>query len=90
MIRAPYYDAKPEYYEELTVGMSDKAKQSFANALAHHMIPIYRNSHGWWLTRYDYLMFSSKKQHWRKEGKPLTSLVDNEGTWHYYKEFEED
>lgn len=76
----PYYDARKEYYDELTEGMSDKAKRGFANALAHHMMPIQRNKHGWWMTRFDFIIDT--------RDRPKTSLVDNDGKWHYYKEFE--
>ena len=81
---SPYFDSTPEYYAKLTEGMSERAKYSFANALAHGMIPIVKNSHGWWLTRNDYICDKAAYC------KSLTSLVDNEGTWHFNKDYKSD
>lgn len=80
----PYFDAKPAYYEKLTEGMSEKAKQGFANALAHHMMPVMRTSKGWWMTRFDHLRDRPAK------GYPLFDLLDNEGKWNYRVAFEGD
>ncbi len=76
-----YFDATPNYYAELTAGMSDKMKKGLANALAHHMMPLIINDHGVWMTREDYLKDT--------KGNPKWSLLDNEGKWHYYHEFKE-
>lgn len=80
-----YYDAQPEYYAQLTEGMSDEMKKGFANALAHGMMPLKRTDKGVWLTRSDYLL---PGEYYRPD-KPHTSLVDNEGRWHYYMEYSE-
>lgn len=79
----PYYDAQPKYYERLTEGMSDKAKKSFANALAHHMMPMFRNEHGWWLSRQDLILERPSK------GRSVFDLIDNEGKWLQGVEFKE-
>lgn len=79
----PYFDAKEKYYEELTEGMSDAAKRGFANALAHHMMPMLRNDHGWWLSRSDYLRERPAK------GRSLFDLLDNDGKWNFAVEFKE-
>lgn len=80
-----WYSPSQSYYDELTADMSPQMKKGFANALAHGMLPLYRNEKGVWLTREDYILPID----YHKPDRPKTSLVDNEGQWHYYKEFEE-
>lgn len=80
-----YFECTPKAFEAYTVGMSEAMVKGFANALAHGMMPLYRNDHGVWMTRSDYLLKGSSEYY--KEDRPKTSLVDNEGKWHYYAEF---
>lgn len=84
MSKFPYFAPSEKYWKEFTEGMSDEMKQGLANAVAHHMMPIYKDESGVWLTRSDYIL--PGKYH--KADKPKTSLVDLTGKWHYYKEFE--
>lgn len=85
----PYYDAQPAYYEKLTEGMTDKEKRGFANALAHHMIPITRNEHGWWLTRKDRMLEAGTKRRYGEGTYTLWDLIDREGNWLHNQEFKE-
>jgi hypothetical protein len=71
----PYFDAQAKYYEQLTEGMSEAAKKGFANACAHHMMPLMRTDDGWYMTRYDLIR--------DRKDVPVTDLIDNEGKWHY-------
>jgi hypothetical protein len=79
-----YYECGNEQWVRYTDGMSEEMKRGLANALAHGMLPLKRDDHGVWLTRSDYLLPSSK---YYRPDKPHLSLVDNEGKWHYYKEY---
>lgn len=87
--RYPYYDVRPEYYEKITAGMTDKEKQGFGNALAHHMIPITRNKYGWWMTRADRMQEAGQPRRYGEGTYTMWDLLDREGKWLHNQEFKE-
>lgn len=64
----PYFEASKEKYELMCVGMAPGGKYQLANMLAHHLMPLRRDSNGWILTRMD-LALEGKFWHVSNEGK---------------------
>lgn len=72
-IRYPYFDSSEKYYALMTEGLDEKVKNSLANALAHHMIPIFKDDKYWYITRADYIA----------KGRPWSGINLETGRWEY-------
>jgi hypothetical protein len=64
---APYFECKPEQWEQHTHGMTTAGKNVLANMLAHHCLLARRDELGWIITRYDLIA----------EGRPWWHVSNN-------------
>ncbi|MCI1149025.1 hypothetical protein [Stenotrophomonas maltophilia] len=66
---APYFECKPEQWEQHTHGMTTAGKNVLANMLAHHCLLARRDELGWIITRYDLIAECRPWWHVSNNGK---------------------
>lgn len=72
-VKYPYFSPPQDVYDFMTRDLSLEGKRAFANAVAHHMIPVQKVDEGWLMTRSDH------------SAEEIISLITNEGKWIYLR-----